>query len=113
MFKRNYKTIYLHRYIMDMHDKNPRLKVDHLNGNTMDNRKENLRVCTQKQNSANRRHKGYSFDKESGKYKANIRVNGVLKNLGRYDTPEEAREVYKNAHAKVFKEFSPYHKEEN
>jgi hypothetical protein len=47
----NGKKIYLHRYIMGQ----PKgFVVDHLNQQTLDNRRENLRVCTQKENIQNR-----------------------------------------------------------
>ena len=73
--------ILLHRFIMEVED--PKLQVDHKNGNTFDNRRENLRICTNSQNSKNRiastidnkvsKYKGVSKDK-SGKWYARIRV---------------------------------------
>jgi hypothetical protein len=44
--------ISMHRLIMGV-ERNDKRKVDHINHNTLDNRKENLRVCTNQQNSWN------------------------------------------------------------
>ncbi|PGL88569.1 hypothetical protein CN926_00765 [Bacillus thuringiensis] len=106
-FRENKKVIKLHRWIMGVSDKN--VHVDHVNGDTLDNRRNNLRICTTKQNAQNKRVKGYYYDKDSGKYRTSVRIDGKLKNLGRYDTPEEAQQVYRKAHAEAFGEFSPYY----
>lgn len=105
--RHNKKTIKLHRWIMNVTDKN--IHVDHQNGNTLDNRRENLRLCTNKQNTQNKKVKGYYYDKAYGKYRTSIRVDGKLKNLGRFNTPEEAQQAYRKAHAEAFGEFSPYY----
>ncbi|PGF00848.1 HNH endonuclease signature motif containing protein [Bacillus toyonensis] len=103
------KNNYLHRWVANA----PRGSVvDHINGNTFDNRKENLRVCTQQQNIANTiKYKGY---KESGckkkPYETQIKANGQYRYLGMYETKEEAQQVYRKAHAEAFGEYSPYYK---
>lgn len=103
------KNNYLHRWVTNA----PRGSVvDHINGDTFDNRKENLRVCTQQQNTANTiKHKGY---KKSGcknkPYQAQINAHGQYRYLGMYETKEEAQQAYRKAHAEAFGEFSPYYK---
>lgn len=71
------KTVRMHRLIMNPAKK---LSVDHINGNKLDNRTENLRVCTHKQNTANSKrsknnttgYKGVSIDKRTMKYVVKI-----------------------------------------
>jgi len=72
--------------------------VDHINGDGMDNRRINLRIATQAQNSRNTRlrHdstsgvKGVMWESSRGKWKAQITVDGVQSTLGRFDTIEDA-----------------------
>ena len=87
--------------------------ADHKNGNTLDNRRENLRVATRSQNQANRRvtpkESGYKGVGRNGKrWSARIRVNGNLLNLGTFDTPREAHEAYKEAAIKYHGDFAHF-----
>ena len=84
-------TIRLHRLVAEV----PEDKVvDHLNGNKLDNRKNNLRVCTQKENAQNRKGaKGYAWDKSKGKWI--VRYRNTF--YGRYDTEAEAKRAYQLA----------------
>jgi len=76
--------------------------VDHINGDTLDNRRSNLRVCSRAENLWNagkRRHntsgfKGVCFDKRDGRWYARIRAVGRVHDLGRYKTAEEAAMAY-------------------
>lgn len=83
-------------------------QIDHINRNKLDNRKENLRVATQQQNLANQIFKGVTFCNKRDKWIAQVCFNKQSKNLGYYTTEEEAAKVYRQAHASLFKEFSPY-----
>ncbi|WP_144585499.1 HNH endonuclease [Bacillus cereus] len=100
------KVVGLHRFIMKARDGDI---IDHVSGDTCDNRKDNLRFVTHKQNCANKESKGYYFNKPTGKWLAQIQIDGKRKSLGRYTTPEEAQQVYRKAHAEAFGEFSPYY----
>lgn len=108
----NKKIKRLHRLIMDVED--PSVVVDHINGNPRDNRKQNLRITTQKMNSRNTRSSknnpvGYpGIDKlKSGKYRARITYNRKAIHLGIFNSIEEAKQVRIAAENKYFKEFSP------
>ena len=84
--------------------------VDHINGNTLDNRKENLRIVTAQQNSQNRlrtvspgktsNFKGVSWNKQRQKWFAGIRADGVTHRLGFFDDEIEAALAY-DAAAKI------------
>lgn len=86
---RGIKHIKMHHLIYGTIDPN-KLVIDHLNNNRLDNRKSNLRLCSQKENSNNRQSKGYSFDKSKNKYI--VRYKGKF--YGRYVTEEEAEKAY-------------------
>jgi hypothetical protein len=97
------KSVYLHRFIMDTPTK---LVVDHLNHNTLDNRKCNLRNCSESENQQNR--KGAQANNKShlrrvskvksyNMWKAEIHMNGKTKYLGCFETPEKAAQVAENA----------------
>lgn len=102
---------FLHAELLGMHG------ADHIEpSRTLDNRRANLRQATHSQNMANRRKsvrnksgfKGVHFDKESGKYRASIRKNSKLRNLGRRSTPEAAAELYRIAAVEEFGEFARF-----
>ena len=96
------KTIIMHRYIL-MATGNS--EIDHINGDSLDNRESNLRFCTRSENMYNRGlqknnktgYKGVCFDKKRNKYMASISADGKQQNLGRFNTPGEAAQIYKEA----------------
>ncbi len=100
----NGKLWLLHRLIWLMKTGNfPKLYIDHINGIRSDNSWNNLREVNRNQNMQNIHNShfdsatgllGVTFDKQSGKYKAQMTVNGekVLNKL--FNTPDEARECY-------------------
>ena len=88
--------------------------VDHINGNTLDNRKENLRICTHKNNMQNQKtpknnkseYKGVYWVKENKNWRARIQVNGKKVSLGCYKNKEDAAKAYNEAAIKYFGEFA-------
>lgn len=100
------ETLALHRYIVGC----PKgMVVDHKNGDTLDNRRDNLRVCTQKQNTRNRRKikptkdggrfKGVRTSRNGKKWYADIISDGKTYRLGVFNTERDAASAY-NAKAK-------------
>lgn len=102
----------LHRYILNITD--PKILIDHINHNGLDNRKCNLRICTNQQNLCNctvpknntSGHKGVYFSKDKNKWTAQITLNNKTKYIGRYDTLEEAVKARNEAAKKYYGEFS-------
>lgn len=84
--------------------------VDHINGNGMDNRRENLRIATPQENARNRRPMDGSFKgvKRAGKrWRAMIKVDGGKRLLiGDFDTAEKAAYAYNLAAVLHFGEFA-------
>lgn len=107
----NGQTVYLHRLIMG----EPRgKKVDHINGNGLDNRRSNLRVTTHKLNLANQRaqlgrsskYKGVAWNKRSQRWEAYIKVDGRKYNLGLFATEKAAANAYDLAALEAWGEFA-------
>lgn len=115
----NYEAIRFHRYVLGLI--NPKIQVDHINGNRLDNRKINLRTCSNQENSFNKYensnnssgYKGVYFDKDRGKWRGAIQYNGKsIKSSKRYDTPEEAYQWYIEKSNELFKEYSVFNSRE-
>lgn len=68
------------------------MEVDHIDRNPNNNRIENLRLATKRQNEYNKPRRGCTF--ENGKWRASIYDHGKNVYLGLYDTPEEASAAY-------------------
>ena len=107
----NIKIMQMHRLIMNA----PKNKdIDHINGNKLDNRRENLRFATRQQNAANRKIKNFSKYRGvrycenifSKYYEALINVNYKRINLGKFSTPEEAAKAYNKAALQYFGKFA-------
>lgn len=93
------RLILMHRIILNA----PKgIQVDHINMNTLDNRKQNLRLATSAENQRNRKifvnntsgYKGVHWKKQAHRWVATITVNNKDIHLGYFDTPEEAYEAY-------------------
>lgn len=106
---RNVPKIKMHQLIMPKTD----LVIDHINHNKFDNRKENLRICTQQQNCMNTikpKHNtsgyiGVSWSKIKKAWVAQIRVNYKTIILGYYEVIEEAVNARREGEFKYFGEF--------
>ncbi len=97
--KKHSKHLRLHIFLLG---KKEGFEIDHINGNGLDNRIENLRFVTRKQNSMNNKKKGYSFLRTRGKWRARIMVDGKEIHLGLFKTEEEARECRIKGEQKYF-----------
>ena len=89
----------MHREIMGLEPGDGKY-VDHINGDKLDNRRANLRVVTNAENAQNRRggrgtsaHRGVSWDKPTGRWKAQVTLNGRNHFLGRFDSEDHAARV--------------------
>lgn len=104
------KKIRLHRLILN----DPQgFQIDHINGDTLDNRRCNLRIATHSQNNQNRRktkgrskYKGVYFYKPYSNWRAQIQIDGVMKFIGYYPCEESAAKAYNEAALKYFGEFA-------
>lgn len=92
---RKYINLSMHRFVM----KQPKGKViDHIDGNPLNNQKDNLRATTQAANLRNStKAKGYTWVKKRNKWQAQIRLNYKQIYLGQFDTESEARNAYLKA----------------
>ncbi len=93
-------NIYLHRLLMGAHVGKV---IDHINGNSLDNRKVNLRECTHKENIRNRRgknknntsgFKGVFWAEYTKRWRAQIKVDRKTKFLGYYKNALDAAKAY-------------------
>ena len=95
--------------------------VDHANGDGLDNRRINLRVCTEAENRRNEikrspetalsAFKGVTWDSSREKWTAKITLDGVTNNLGRFDSEAAAAVAYDDAAAKAWGSFARLNRE--
>jgi hypothetical protein len=104
-------TTYMHRLIKGAATGQP---VDHKNGDSLDNRRLNLRAATHAQNMQNvgitkantSGYKGVNWNSAAGKWHARIRVSGKRFHLGLFETAEDAHAAYTAAALKYHGEFA-------
>lgn len=88
--------------------------VDHINGNGLDNRRENLRISTQAQNLWNAKkhkdsssiYKGVSKRRNDTNWSARIMKNGKAQHIGMFTTETEAASAYNRVAKELFGEFA-------
>jgi hypothetical protein len=113
---RGARSIYLHQAVWLYHHGYVPAMLDHVNGDTRDNRIENLRECTNAQNQYNvprksnntHGHKGVVFHRacRSRPWQAKIVVSGKVISLGYHATKEEAAAAYAAGAAKYAGDFA-------
>lgn len=115
--ERDSRKIYLHQVILSRilgRDLSSGEFSDHINGNTFDNRRLNLRVATKGQNNQNKAihknnrtgYKGCTYSKRRRKWVAQISLGGKSHYIGRFNTPEEAHAAYCAKAKELFGEFA-------
>jgi len=107
------KFFYMHRQILSPENG---VVVDHINGDATDNRRPNLRLCTQGQNTKNRRSpkKGMKTSEFKGVWTepnrkgwcASLRVNYKTIHLGTFENEADAARAYDDAAVKHFGEYA-------
>jgi len=111
------RLVYLHRLILGLVD--PKIHVDHINGDGLDNRRINLRTVTSSQNHMNRRkqllrsgkppsskHKGVHLFKRDGTWMAYASINGVRYFLGYHKKEVDAALAYNKFAKEHYGEFA-------
>nr|WP_269140600.1 HNH endonuclease [Proteus terrae] len=90
------------------------MHIDHIDGDKLNNRIENLRICTHNQNQHNQGirasnksgYKGVSWMKSVKKWQAQICCNSKVTHLGLYTNKIEAAKAYDEAAKKLHGDFA-------
>ena len=104
------KQVKLHRLLLSAP---PDKEVDHINGDPLDNRRENLRFATRAQQMRNRQsrcgqsvYKGVSWHEKAKRWRATITIDRKQKHLGYYEKQEDAATAYNKCAVEVWGEFA-------
>ena len=109
--KQRCRSIFLHQFIVNANGKT----VDHINGDTFDNRKSNLRIVEYSNNSKNRKcrnsnntsgYRNVSWNKKENKWVVQLQINKKNKVLGRFDDVHEAGKFAEEMRVKYYGEFA-------
>lgn len=107
--------IYIHRVIGERMGLDITKEIDHIDRNPRNNIRENLRVATNQETTRNAsktkrktssKYKGVCYQSSRRKWQAQISINGIDYNLGRFNTEEEAAEAYNESALKYFGQFA-------
>lgn len=98
----NNRILLMHRFITNCPEK---MEVDHINGNGLDNQRNNLRIVTSHQNHFNHKlfktnktgYHGVYMDKKLKKWGSGISLKGKHKHLGYFEDIKEAASAYNEA----------------
>lgn len=106
------RRVVLHRWLLDAPTG---VLVDHANGDRLDNRRDNLRFASARQNTAHRTkpnknnssgHRGVSWDRFRGRWLAKVMVDRKNVHVGRFERREDAVEAVRCARERHFGEFA-------
>lgn len=108
-------VLHMSRFILNCP---PGKEVDHIDGDTLNNQKSNLRICNRKQNCQNKKtpkhntsgFKGVSKDNKRKAYRVTINIDGKQLFLGYFKNKREAAKVYNYAAKKLFQKFAKVNK---
>lgn len=91
MRKVNDYSLFMHRYILGLVPADGKI-VDHINGNGLDNRRENLRIVGKRENALNsdRSRNARLIERHGNRWRLRPYVNGIRTNLGSFASEEEA-----------------------
>ena len=101
--KQGGRNLYLHRFLMRPGKSQV---VDHRNGDGLDNRRSNLRVCSQSENVTSNRRQRIGWKIRNGRWTAQISKNGKRQHLGYFDTQAEAEAAHRQAAAQLHGAFA-------
>lgn len=109
-------TMKMHRMIMNAQ---PNQDIDHIDGNGLNNQKENLRFCDESQNGGNRKkgpfvknkpcsskYKGVCWHKRDKKWQSQIKFSGNMYHLGYFENENDAALAYNERALELFGEFA-------
>ena len=107
----NRRGVYMHKQIMNTP---PGMETDHIDGNTLNNQEENLRVCTHAENNRNKGkqsnntsgYKGVQWSSRGKKWQARIKINGKTISLRMFANKEDAARRYDTAVFEYHGEFA-------
>jgi hypothetical protein len=111
--KRKQRTIHLHRIIVGV--VNNLLYVDHINHDTLDNKKANLRITNKRENMCNRpkpntnNSSGYrnvTYEKQTKKWIVQLQIDGKNTKLGSFEDVHDAGRYAKEKRSEIYGEYA-------